>query len=114
MVIAISGCSQQRENLHVFAGAAGKPAIDEAAKLFEQEYGIKVEVAYGGSGAVLSQILLSQRGDVYIPGSDDYMDKAESKGAVISRTRRIICCLKPSIVVRKGNPKGIKGLEDLV
>ncbi|MDI6794308.1 MAG: molybdate ABC transporter substrate-binding protein [bacterium] len=109
----LGGCTGKQNSLHLFAGAAGKPAIDEAAKLFEQEYGIKVEVTYGGSGAVLSQILLSQRGDVYIPGSDDYMDKAESKGAVISRTRRIICYLKPSIVVRKGNPKGIKGLEDL-
>lgn len=113
VLIAIMGCSRKQESLHVFAGAAGKPAIDEAVKLFEQKYGVKVEVTYGGSGAVLSQMLLSQRGDVYIPGSDDYMDKAESKGAVIGQTRRIICYLKPSIVVQKGNPKGIKGIEDL-
>ncbi|MEW5767446.1 MAG: molybdate ABC transporter substrate-binding protein [bacterium] len=109
----LGGCAGQQNSLHVFAGAAGKPAIEEAVRLFEEDYQVKVDVTYGGSGEVLSQILLSQRGDVYIPGSDDYMDKAENKGVVDGRTRRIICDLKPSIVIRKANPKGINELEDL-
>lgn len=109
----LGGCAGEQNSIHIFAGAAGKPAITEAVKLFEQRYGVKVEVTYGSSGETLSQILISQTGDVYIPGSDDYMNKAEDKGVIIKETRRIICYLKPVIVVQKGNPKKINTIEDL-
>lgn len=113
VIIVSFGCTHRQQSLHVFAGAAAKPAITEVANLFEQNYGVKVEVTYGSSGEVLSQILISQTGDVYIPGSDDYMNKAEDKGVIIKDTRRIICYLKPVIVVQKGNPKKIHCLKDL-
>lgn len=53
-------------------GAVSKPAMEEAAKAFEQRTGIKVYLTFGGSGAILSQMKLSREGDLYIPGSPDY------------------------------------------
>jgi molybdate transport system substrate-binding protein len=97
----------------VFAGAASQPATSEAAKLFTEQTGIKVECSFGGSGAVLNQIRVEHYGDLYIPGSDDYMDKAEKEGLVDLGTRRTLCRLQPVICVPKGNPKRIKGLQDL-
>jgi len=61
---------------------------------------------------VLSQMMVAEKGDIYIPGSDDFMDKAEKKGAIIPETRKIVCYLVPVIAVQKGNPKGIKTLAD--
>ena len=99
--------------LVVFAGAAGKPALEKLMPSYETETGVNVDVAYGGSGALLTQFSLEQYGDVYIPGSDDFMDKAESQGAVLAETRTILAYLVPAICVAKGNPKQIHGLEDL-
>ncbi|MCL4458516.1 MAG: molybdate ABC transporter substrate-binding protein [Chloroflexi bacterium] len=97
----------------VFAGAASKPALEEAAQTFENKTGTKVELTFGGSGTVLSQMILSKKGDLYIPGTQDFMDTAEKKGVVDPSTRRVIAYLIPSIGVPKGNPLGIKGLADL-
>ena len=99
--------------LTVFAGAASQPATIEVARLFMAETGIKVECSFGGSGAVLNQIRVEHYGDLYIPGSDDYMDKAEKEGLVDAGTRRTICQLQPVICLPKGNPKQLKGIQDL-
>jgi molybdate transport system substrate-binding protein len=82
--------------------------------LYEKRYGVKVRLTFGGSGVVLSQMKLARKGDVYVPGSDDYMEKAIKEGIVDPKSVRVICWLVPVINVPKGNPKGIKSLQDLV
>jgi molybdate transport system substrate-binding protein len=89
------------------------PATREAALLFEKETGIHVELHFGGSGSMLSQLILSRRGDLYFPGSPDYMAKAIEKKAVDPGSVREVAYLIPAINVPRGNPRSIKGLEDL-
>lgn len=86
---------------------------EEAVRLFEKETGIKVDAVYGGSGFVLSQMVLSKRGDIYFPGSSDYMEKAKRQGHVYPETERVVVYLVPAINVQKGNPKNIRNLHDL-
>ncbi len=102
------------KSLLIFAGAASRPPTEEVAQAFESKTGIKVDLVFGGSGYVLSQMLLSRRGDLYFPGSSDYMELAKRKGAVLPETERIVAYLVPAIIVRKGNPKGIHSLKDLL
>jgi molybdate transport system substrate-binding protein len=99
--------------LILFAGTASKPALEELAKTYEQQNGVKVDASYGGSGALLTQITTEHYGDLYIPGSDDFMDKAEAKAAVDKQTRTVMAYLVPTILVAKGNPKKVTGLKDL-
>ncbi len=101
------------ERLLVFAGAASKPPTEEAAKVFEKKTGIKVDLVFGGSGFVLSQMMLARKGDIYFPGSSDFMELAKKKGAVFPETERDVVYLVPAINVRKGNPKKIHTLRDL-
>jgi molybdate transport system substrate-binding protein len=101
------------EELLVFAGAASKPPTEEAAKAFEKKTGVKVNVTFGGSGFVLSQMTLAKKGDIYFPGSSDYMEVAKKKGLVFPETERYVVYLVPAINVQKGNQKGIKSLRDL-
>ena len=100
-------------SLTVFAGAASKPALEPLAAMYEERTGTKVSITFGGSGAVLTQFSQEQYGDLYIPGSDDFMDKAEKKGAVLPETRTVLVYLVPVINVPKGNPKRITSLEGL-
>jgi len=112
-VILSCGEGRGEERLLVFAGAASKPPLEEVAKAFEKKTGIKVDLVLGGSGYVLNQILLSKQGDIYFPGSSDYMELAKKKGAVFPETERIVVYLVPAINVQKGNSKKIKSLKDL-
>lgn len=102
-----------QRTLTVFAGSGTKPGLDALARLYEERAGVKVEITYGGSGAVLNQFAQEQFGDVYVPGSDDFMDKAEKKDAILKQTRTILVYLVPVINVPKGNPQGIQEVSDL-
>jgi molybdate transport system substrate-binding protein len=101
------------ERLLVFAGAASKPPTEEAAKVFEQKTGIKVDLVFGGSGFVLSQMMLAKKGDIYFPGSSDFMELARKKGAVFPKTERNVVYLVQAINVQKGNPRKIRTPRDL-
>ena len=101
------------ESLLVFAGAASKPPTEEAAKVFEKKTGVKVDIVFGGSGFVLSQMMLAKKGDIYFPGSSDFMEIARKKGAVVAETEQKVVYLVQAINVQKGNPKRIRNLHDL-
>ncbi len=111
--LILAGCQPEQKTITIFAGAASKPALDEVARAFEKQTGIKVYANYGGSGTVLSQMKLAKTGDLYIPGSPDFMVKAERDGVVEPKTVKIISYLIPVIAVQRGNPKNIQTLSDL-
>lgn len=112
-LLMTSGFCAAGEKVTAFCGTASELPMEEAAKVFEQKTGIKVELNWGGSGAVLSQLKLSRRGDLFIPGSPDYMTKAIKEGLVEPETVKIIAYLVPTINVAKGNPQKITRLSDL-
>src|SRR4030042_5786959 len=62
---------------------------------------------------MLSQMELSKSGDLYIPGSPDYMVKAEKKDVIDPPSVQKIAYLVPVIAVQHGNPKNIQSLADL-
>ena len=101
------------ESIEVFAGSASKPATEQAAKHFEKNTGIKVFLHFGGSGKMLSQLLLGKRGDIYFPGSSDYMEKAKRKGCIIAETEKRIVYLIPAINVPAENKANVKDIHDL-
>lgn len=115
-LLLVGGCSKGGGGaapLIAYVGAASRPATEEAARLYEERTGAKVELVFGGSGYVLSQMKLARQGDVYLPGSSDYMEKAKRDGDVLVDTERVLVYLVPAINVRKGNPHGIRTLRDL-
>ncbi|MCF8056861.1 MAG: molybdate ABC transporter substrate-binding protein [Desulfocapsa sp.] len=112
-VLAAANFTFAANRLLVYAGAASKPPTEEVVKAYEQKTGIKTDVVFGGSGYVLSQMKLAKQGDLYFPGSSDYMEKAKRDGDVFAETEKVIVYLVPSINVQKGNPHSIRTLKDL-
>jgi len=106
--------SAASRSLLIFAGAASKPPTEDIAKLFGQKNGVQVRVTFGGSGFVLSQMKLARKGDVYFPGSSDFMEKAKREALVFPETERIVAYLIPAINVQRGNARGIHFLKDLL
>jgi molybdate transport system substrate-binding protein len=113
LLIAQNSHSSPKKIL-IFAGAASKPATEEVIKIFNDKFGIPVDVSFGGSGFVLSQMKLTKKGDLYFPGSSDFMEVAKKGGFVFPETERIVVYLIPAINVQKGNPKRIHSLKDLM
>ena len=114
LVLTIVHHAQSSPNrILVYAGAASKPATEEIIKGFKEKTGIVADVIFGGSGFVLSQMKLSKKGDLYFPGSSDFMELAKKEGLVFPESEKIVVYLVPAINVQKGNPKGINSLRDL-
>lgn len=102
------------ERLLAYVGAASRPPTEEAAQRFETQTGTKVDLVFGGSGSVLAQMKLAKQGDLYFPGSSDYMEKAKREGVVFADTEKVIVYLVPALNVPKGNPQQIHSLRDLL
>jgi molybdate transport system substrate-binding protein len=108
------GCSNyEPKSITAFCGSASKHPLEEAAKIFSEKTGIRVNLTFGGSGGVLSQMKLAKEGDLYIPGSPDYIIIAERDGVIEPGSAQLTAYLIPAIVVQPGNPKNIKTLADL-
>lgn len=113
LTITAAGRGPAPKTLEVMVGSAASPPVKEIVKLFEKKTGARVEAHYGGSGSLLSQIEVAGRGDVYFPGSSDFMDKAVAHGVVKAGAPKVIVYLVPAIIVPKSNPRHIESLKDL-
>jgi molybdate transport system substrate-binding protein len=114
VLFPITSKGRVESRITAFCGSVSKPVLEEAAESFCKETGIHVDLNLGGSGTMLSQMKLARRGDVYIPGSPDYMIKAVRDGVVDPDSIKILAYLIITIDVQHGNPKHISTLSDLV
>ncbi len=112
LLVFSASCSYAGE-LFIYVGSASKPPMQKLVKIYQHRTGTKIDVLYGGSGMLLSQIMLTRKGDIYMPGSSDFMSLAEKKGVIIKNSIKRIAYLIPAINVPKNNPKNIKSMADL-
>ncbi|MBU0996094.1 MAG: molybdate ABC transporter substrate-binding protein [Proteobacteria bacterium] len=103
----------EMQSITVFCGSANKPAMEEIAAKFKEDKNVEVNMIFGGSGTLLSQIELSKKGEIYLPGSPDYIIIAEKKKLIIENSDQIVAYLVPAIITPAGNPANIHTLEDL-
>jgi molybdate transport system substrate-binding protein len=62
-------------DLLLFAGAGLRQPTDQLIETFQKETGHTVRVTYAGSGQLMSSILASGQGDLFMPGSLFYIEK---------------------------------------
>ncbi len=97
--------------LLVFCAAGIKPPVEAVAHEYEQVFGIRVQIQYGGSGTLLSNLRVADAGDLFLAADESYMKSAREFGLLaetISLARQ-----RPVIAVARGNPKNIHTLQDL-
>jgi len=102
----------KKEELLIFVGAGIRPPVAELAEVFSRENNVEVVPDYGGAELLINKVKVAEMGDIYMPGDKQYVDQAAQAGIVLSQ--KPVCYFVPTILVQKGNPKGITGLEDLV
>jgi molybdenum ABC transporter molybdate-binding protein len=100
------------DSLILFCAAGIRLPIEQIRRNFERECGIRVDVQYGGSNTLLSQLQVSRTADLYLAADNAYLAIARKKGLV--RETIPIANMVPVIAVPKGNPKAISGVNDLM
>jgi molybdenum ABC transporter molybdate-binding protein len=98
------------EPLILYCAAGIRLPVADVMAEYKKEYGVTFQTKYAGSGALLSDIQIG-KGDLYLAADVYYLDQARKKKLV----REIFPIAKqnPALAVRKGNPKNIRGLDDL-
>ncbi len=122
-LLLMGGCNQQtevvpedsiknKEVLFAYVGANLKEPFTELAETYKKETGIEVEATFNNAGALLNQLETAQKGDLYMPGSINFIDNAREKG-FIHEVITSIAYPTPIIVVPNENPAQINSIYDL-
>ncbi len=111
LLVACGGAGESSSKAVVMFCAAGiKAPVAAIAKKYEEEYGVKVQLQYGGSGTLLSSLEIAP-GDIYLAADSGYTDIAKGKKLVAETMP--VAFMRAGFGVPKGNPKGLSKLEDL-
>lgn len=100
-----------KKTLFIYCAAGLKTSMDEIGKKFEDKYGVKVECTYANSSELIGQMEVSHKGDICLLASDEDYDTANKKGLTVDKKDLVYHF--PVIAVTKGNPAGIKTIQDL-
>jgi molybdate transport system substrate-binding protein len=98
--------------LFAYVGAGLKDPVTELAQTYEQKTGVKVEMTFNNSGALLSQLGTAKKGDIYMPGGMPFVQQAKQAGHVTDIVGPIAYHV-PVIITPKGNPAKITKIQDL-
>lgn len=126
-LIFISGCSgktavqretsndgspQAPKSLFVYCSAGLKDPVEEICQAFNNKNkGLSINTSIAGTSQLNSQILLTQKGDVYVVSDAEELKPLQDKG-LIAREKSLVYHT-PVLAVPKGNPGGINKLIDL-
>lgn len=123
------------ESIKVFTAKACFAPLNEAARLYEKERGVRIETLVCGRACADAVAKDTSRGheivlgqpetflleigeipglDVAIAGAEYLFDDGEDHGIILGSTRRSLGLRESAILVGKGNPHGIRGLRDLI
>ena len=109
----LSGCGKRQatpEALLIHMGGTITPAFKEMVSQYTKKTGHPVETSVAGSGELLANIEMRKEGDLFVC-HDPFLEIAMQRG--LGDDGWTLAEISPVIVVQKGNPKHIRGLQDL-
>jgi molybdenum ABC transporter molybdate-binding protein len=100
--------SEQPE-LTLYAGSMLRPAIERTITAFEEREGVRVTRVYNGCGILVAQMKAGQVPDAYFACDSEFMNQVQP----LFNTSLDVSQNELVILVKKGNPFGIRSLSDL-
>ncbi len=102
----------RQEPLFVYCAAGIRYPVEEVVRQYEEQFGVSVQLQYGGSNTLLNQLEVSRTGDLYLAADNSYLELAREKG--LAEEIIPLAKMKPVIAVSKDNPKNIRSVDDLL
>jgi molybdate transport system substrate-binding protein len=114
-LLSLVGCSKKeaKEKKNELVMLCGDSFLTPAKQLcseFKAKTGIEILSTVAGSENLLPHVKARDEGDIFIT-HDPYMDYTRDANALADNVN--VGFVAPVLVVQKGNPKGIKSIEDL-
>ncbi len=108
------GQSDDGDHLVLYCAAGMRVPMDKLAAEYEEKYGVRVEIQYNGSNALLVQLQADKfnEADLYLAGDDFYTQKAKDLGLAVEQLP--IAYMRPVIAVPKDSEKKIESIKDLL
>lgn len=109
-ILFLTACSEQsaqapKKELLVYCGITMIKPMMQLAKEFEAIHNVKITLTQGGSQDLYDSLKLSQKGDLYLPGSSSYRTKNEQDGLLLDHV--FVGYNRVAMMVQKGNPKNL-------
>ena len=98
--------------LMFFCAASNRAVMEKIVADYTREFGREIEIQYGGSQTLLSQLEVTGTGDLYLPADDSYLNMAREMG--LASEILPIAKMEVVVAVKKGNPKSIQNFDDLL
>src|SRR5271166_1937049 len=74
--------ARAQQPLVLYCAAGIKPPVAAAVREYEKAYGVNVQLQYGGSQTLLSNLQVARQGDLYLPADDSYLLLARDRELV--------------------------------
>lgn len=104
----------QAGEITVSAAASLTNALRELAPRFEAAHpGVKLQLNFGASGALLAQIAKGAPADVFVSADQETMDQAQARGLVKPAQRRDVVSNTLVVIVPAASSKTPRALGDL-
>lgn len=97
--------------LLVYCAAGLKAPVEAIAHQYQQRFGIPVQIQFGGSGTLLSNLRVAKTGDLFLAADDSFLELARSNQLVAESIP--IARMVPVLGIRKDHPNKPKSLQDL-
>lgn len=107
-----AGRNKGEQPLILFCAAGIKAPVAEIVAEYSEEFGVEVQIQYGGSETLLATIKETGAGDLYLPADDSYVTLARQKDMLAEVIP--LATMKPVLVVSTKNPKKIRSLDDVL
>lgn len=108
----LKGASSTEKPLLIYCAAGIKPPVEKITVNFLEEVGGKTQLQYGGSGTLLGNLKIAQKGDLFLAADDSYLYQAREAGLI--KEILPLAKMKPVLAFGQGNPKNIQSLQDLL
>ena len=69
--------NSKKKPLMFFCAASNRAVMEKIVADYKKEYGREIELQYGGSQTLLSQLEVTGAGDLYLPADDSYLKIAK-------------------------------------
>lgn len=104
--------TMSRQTLLVYCAAGVKPPVEAIARAYGKEFGVNVQLQYGGSGTLLSNLRIANVGDLFVAGDASYIRLGREQGMIGEAIP--LTHMHPVVIVRASNPKQIHSVSDLL
>lgn len=113
--LTIAGCAkkegkEEKKELVILCGSSFSRPMEQLGLEFTANTGIKTTTTVAGSEDFLPLIKVGRKGDVLVT-HDPYLDYVRDANALADYVR--VGYVAPVLAVQKGNPKGIRSIENL-